>query len=47
MKENNRNNTVLIVALVAAGCLVLLCVGMAIAVFLFGKIERASCRERV
>ena len=36
MKENNRNNTVLIVALVAAGCLVLLCVGMAIAVFLFG-----------
>ena len=36
MKENNRNNTVLIVALVAAGCLVLLCLGVAIAVFLFG-----------
>ena len=36
MNKESRSNTVLIVALVVVSCLVLLCVGVAIAVLLFG-----------
>lgn len=36
MNKESRSNTVLIVALVTASCLVLLCVAIAVLVFLFG-----------
>ncbi|MBK7897218.1 MAG: hypothetical protein WAS33_22175 [Candidatus Promineifilaceae bacterium] len=36
MNKESRSNTVLIVALVAAGCLLLLCVAMLLVIFMFG-----------
>ncbi len=46
MEKSNRNNTVLIVAVVTAGCLVLLCGAVAIFIFFFGFSTPSTMEEQ-